>query len=37
MESAIRKVFFFLNLLDSNTTNIGKVIFVILTEDIYKK
>ena len=36
MESVIRKVIFFLNLLDSNTANIVKVIFVILTEDIQK-
>ena len=37
MESVIRKVIFLLNLLDSSTTNIVKVIFVILTEDIQKK
>ena len=36
MESVIRKVIFFLNLLDSNTANIVKVIFVILTEDMQK-
>ena len=36
MESVIRKVIFFLNLLDSNTANIVKVIFVILTKDMQK-
>ena len=33
----IRKVSFFVDLLDSNTTNIVKDIFIIPTEHIHKK